>query len=171
MNSVSENIESEIEEWKDIQGFEGLYQASSHGRIKSVERTEMCLGGVRRRAEKILKPWILRSGYLMVAMSKDGRVTHKSVHRIVLSTFRPGGTGDANHINFVRSDNRLKNLEWCTRKQNIHHSRAHGRWTKEASRKGGVNAWKGKSSDDRKAFGERMAKARISKRESACGLQ
>lgn len=104
------------EVWKDIAGYEGRYQASNLGRIKSLK--------VWYKNEKILKANINLNGYCFVIIGKDKKFTTKTVHRLVLSTFVPCPDPglDVNHKNLIKTDNRLKNLEWCTRKENIRHA-------------------------------------------------
>ena len=108
------------EEWKDILGFEGLYQASNMGRIKSLERIKKgkngCLVTVK---EKILKPQINR-GYYRVNLYKNLIQKNYRVHRLVWEAFNgsiPEGL-HVNHINEVKTDNRLENLNLMTPKEN-----------------------------------------------------
>ena len=105
------------EEWKDIPNYEGLYQASNLGRIKSLERID-ALG--HRLKEKILKPRLIRNGYYQVDLCKNSKVRHYMVHRLVYEAFNgtiPEGL-QVNHINEVKSDNRLSNLNLMTAKEN-----------------------------------------------------
>lgn len=90
--------------WKDIDGYEGLYQVSDTGEVMNV------------RTGKILKAGETKSGYLKVALSKDGIKKWYAVHRIVASTFIPNPLNlpCVNHRNEVKTDNRVENLEYCT---------------------------------------------------------
>ena len=111
-----DNLEKEI--WKDIKGFEGLYRVSNLGRVKSLERFD-ALG--RRVKERILKPLINHRGYYQVVLCKNSIVKAYKVHRLVWSAFNgqiPENL-QVNHINEVKSDNRLSNLNLMTRKENI----------------------------------------------------
>lgn len=103
------------EVWKDIKGYEGLYQVSSHGRVKS-------LGNDKNRKEKILKG-IYNLGYKQVWLSKNGIEKRYLVHRLVASHFipNPDNKPQINHINCIRDDNRISNLEWCTQAENNRH--------------------------------------------------
>lgn len=110
------------EEWKDIPGFEGLYQASNLGRIKSLERFKKgkndCLVSVK---ERILKPRIDRYGYYQVVLCKNSIKKAYLVHRLVFEAFNgsiPEGL-QVNHINEIKTDNRLENLNLMTCKENI----------------------------------------------------
>lgn len=98
--------------WKDVKGFEGCYTVSNTGLIKSAYKSK-----------KILRPKKDKDGYLAVALSKDKRVHHLRVHRIVALTFipNPNELPVVNHINKVVDDNRVSNLEWVTVYENSMH--------------------------------------------------
>mgnify|MGYP003362066879 FL=1 len=110
-------IKEEIEEWKDIHNYEGLYQVSNLGRVKSLKR---------RSKFKIIYEDIIKKqtnvnhGYLIVSLSKNGKKKNFYVHRLVAEAFIPKTEtkNDVNHINENKHDNRAKNLEWCTKKYN-----------------------------------------------------
>lgn len=110
------------EEWKDIEGFEGLYQASSEGRIRSLGREVAGnAGSVWFRKGKTLKPVITRGGYLQVLLYKEGKHKWFSVHRLVYAAFNgeiPSGY-DVNHIDEDKTNNRLDNLNLLTHKENL----------------------------------------------------
>lgn len=111
--------------WRDIAGYEGLYQVSNYGRIKSLERLEKTVGAVRqrRRRERILKETNIY-GYRNVCLANNGYKRTVRVHRIVAKTFIPNPDGklEVNHIDGNKANNRVDNLEWCTRKENSLHS-------------------------------------------------
>lgn len=105
------NKETEI--WKDIPGYEGLYQASTFGRIKS-------LNYKRSGKEGILKPSLHKLGYLKVFLTKTKCYL---VHRLVALTFisNPNNYPQINHKNGVKTENILENLEWCSAQFNVKH--------------------------------------------------
>ena len=117
-----------MEIWKDIKGYEGKYQVSNLGRIKSLRDAH---GNYR---EKILSNRIRgRKGseYYAVALYKNNKPRNVSVHRLVAEAFVPKklGKNDIDHINTNRFDNRAENLRWATNRENqnnvltkIHHS-------------------------------------------------
>lgn len=114
-----------IEVWKDIPQFEGLYQVSNMGRVRSLSRTVRCGKYERTTIGRILKPNPdLRGGYLLVSLSKDSHVKCLKIHRLVATCFCDGYFPKAviNHKDGNRQNNFSSNLEWCTQKQNINHS-------------------------------------------------
>ena len=108
------------EEWRDVVGYEGLYQVSDQGRVKSLERKDR-LG--RTVKERILKPCIDRYGYLQVVLYAGGKTKRLRVHRLVCEAFHenPDNKPQVNHLNEDKTDNRACNLEWSTRRENINH--------------------------------------------------
>ena len=98
-----------IEVWKDIKGYEGLYQVSNIGRVKSLTRTNC-------RKENILKQTNRGNGYYCVSLSKNNIVKTFCVHRLVAEAFipNPNNFPCVNHINEDKLDNRVENLEFCT---------------------------------------------------------
>ena len=100
----------EKEIWKDIVGFEGLYQISSKGRVKSLLFDK----------EKILKQNITKNGYCRVDLCKDKINKHYYIHRLVATTFldNPNNLPCVNHRDENPQNNMVSNLEWVTFKQN-----------------------------------------------------
>ena len=115
--------------WKDIKGYEGLYQISNYGRVKSLIRHIINKNGRNiTKKEKIMKLTYDRDGYLLVGLNKDKKQTQFRVHRLVLINFvnNVENKPETNHLNSIRDDNRLINLQWCTRSENSRHSYRQG---------------------------------------------
>ena len=108
------------EECRDVVGYEGRYQVSSMGRVKSLERKD-CLG--RTIKERILKPNVVHEGYLMVGLCAGRKPKRLRVHRLVCEAFHENHDNkpQVNHINEDKTDNRACNLEWCTGTENLNH--------------------------------------------------
>lgn len=104
--------------WKDIKDYEGLYQVSNKGRIKSLERKVTDKNGKRTRVfkERILTNVCAHTGYYMVSLHKNNyRQERRTVHRLVMETFCPIEDMDkmiVDHINGIRNYNLLENLRW-----------------------------------------------------------
>ena len=110
--------------WKDIKGFEGIYQVSNIGRVKNLERKVKCKNNSYRVIkEKILKPNKSKhTGYYMVTLSKNGKQNTYSVHRLVATAFldNPENKPCVDHINTIRTDNRIENLRWVSYEENYY---------------------------------------------------
>lgn len=118
------------ETWKDIPGWEGFYQVSDQGRIRSVDRTipHARYGTVNRKG-KVMSPGSNPKGYKIVGLRRNGKAKGASVHTLVLQAFvgpRPPGY-EACHNNGDLADNRLENLRWDTSSENKIDIQRHGR--------------------------------------------
>ena len=113
-----------MEIWKDIKGYEGLYQVSNIGRVKSMNRIVNNNGGTDYREERVLKQDIDRGGYIQTHLSKDGKVKTHKVHRLVAKAF-PEICGEwfegceIDHIDGVENNNKATNLKICTKSENM----------------------------------------------------
>lgn len=116
----------QMEIWKEIKGYEGYYEVSSAGNVRRVGRhfRKDILFPERLDVPIIMKQHLSRCGYLMVPVSK-GKTKHVTVHRLMAIAFidnpDPSTKTIVNHINGIKSDNRIENLEWCTYKENTIH--------------------------------------------------
>lgn len=113
-------------QWKDILGYEGIYQINEYGFVKSLSRVINNNGsysGKIKKNERILKHSINRYGYCVITLQKNGVRAFKSIHRLVAETFidNPNNYKEVNHKDLNKTNNHISNLEWCNRSQNINH--------------------------------------------------
>jgi len=111
------NLKNEI--WKDIKGYESLYQISNYGRLKSLIKKEKII---------IIKLIHDKKNYLNYTLHKNGRTKSEKIHRLVAEAFIPNSENkpQINHINGIKTDNRVCNLEWCTNSENQIHAYKNG---------------------------------------------
>ena len=104
------------ESWKDIEGYEGLYQVSNKGNVKSLNYN-------KTKKEKILKPFINSNGYLQVILCKNKTSKRFLVHRLVANAFLPNTNNYpcVNHKDECKTNNVVSNIEWCTYKYNTNY--------------------------------------------------
>ena len=109
---------------KPIKGYEGLYSITEDGKVFT------------HYQNKYMKTFINNSGYEVASLVKDGKKKKHLVHRLVAETYLGDGKGkEVNHINFIKTDNNVNNLEWVTRKENIRHNIEHGNFNVEIAQK------------------------------------
>lgn len=123
-----------IEIWKDIVGYEGLYQVSNFGRVKSLAKVDR----VGRFHPEQLKVQVNNGiGYLVVNLKHNGKQQMRSVHRLVAEHFISNDLElpEVNHIDGNKSNNVVNNLEWCTHSENIQHAVDTGLHTNFGQRK------------------------------------
>lgn len=104
------------EEWKPIPGYEGLYEISNYGRVKSYQYVK-----TDKTNERILIPSKQLTGYVSVSLYKDRKMKTVHVHRLVAENFipNPDNLPVVNHKDEIRSNNYVENLEWCTHAYNL----------------------------------------------------
>lgn len=119
------------EVWRDIDGYEGLYQVSNLGNVRSVDRYTNCGNGSGLKYKQLkkgimLKPCITNSNYKQVLLCNNGIMKAKKVHRLVAETFipNPNNLPEVNHKDENKLNNCINNLEWCSSKYNMQYSQA-----------------------------------------------
>lgn len=119
-----------IEIWKDIKDYEGFYQVSNLGRIRSLTRNvKQHSSSIQTKRGKILSLAIDRGGYVFCALSKNNNLKTYKVHRLVANSFIPNPLDrkEINHKDCDKTNNVVWNLEWSTRSHNINHAISNGR--------------------------------------------
>lgn len=103
------------EKWLPVVGYEGLYEVSNTGKVKKINK---------KRKDRILNPYITKFGYFRVGLTKNNHIIQYFVHRLVASAFIPNTYNKPyiNHIDNVRTNNNVNNIEWCTPKENMRHA-------------------------------------------------
>lgn len=123
-NYSLENLDGE--EWQDVEGYEGLYQVSNMGRVKSLVREYKSNNGkgteyIGRTKMRILKAGFNGDGYLQVALCRNSECKYVKVHKLVAKAFVPNveNKPTIDHINTIRHDNRACNLRYFTWKEQL----------------------------------------------------
>lgn len=113
------------EEWRSIEDYDGIYEVSNNAIVRSLDRyVRSKHNSIKFCKGQILKPHKDKDGYLRVRLCKNGKSKGEGVHRIVLKAFisNPENKPQCNHINGIKDDNRLTNIEWCTISENTKHA-------------------------------------------------
>lgn len=110
--------------WENIPNYEGFYEISCNGIVRSIKRSIQIKNTYRTYPSKIISTRINNSGYLEVRLSKNGKTKTTFVHRLLAQTFIPNPCEKkiVNHKNGIKQDNSLSNLEWVTQSENITHA-------------------------------------------------
>lgn len=125
------------EVWKDIAGYEGLYQVSNFGRVRSLDRIEKWNGTERPRKGRIMALRPDKNGYLIVGLRNGKFQKTKKVHRLVAEAFVPNNDNllEVNHIDENKENNIPDNLEWCNNQYNIRYGTGIERRSKQKRKK------------------------------------
>lgn len=110
--------------WRSIKGYEGLYEVSNCGNVRSVDRIVTYSDGRKRLWKGHFLKLVLRAnGYLMCCLSRNGRSVNELIHRLVAQAFihNPNNLPVINHKDENKTNNHVSNLEWCTTKYNINY--------------------------------------------------
>ena len=121
-----------MEIWKDIKGYEGLYQISNLGRVKVLPRKRKNGTNFYIQKERIIKPQLKDGRYYGIGLHKNGKLKNFLIHRLVAEAFLPNTHNykQVNHIDANKHNNRADNLEWCSQEQNLYHALVNGLLTK-----------------------------------------
>lgn len=119
------------ENWKAVVGYEGLYEISDHGRVRSLDRPSRNRYGSFQLRGRLKAQHTNANGYLYLRLSQGGKERTATVHVLVAKAFlAPCGKPWVNHKDFNRTNNRVENLEWVTPHENATHARVAGRMGK-----------------------------------------
>lgn len=114
--------------WKDIKGFEGCYQVSNLGNVRSLTRKVNTFNGMRTTKGKVLKPLKTNANYFKVDLKQNQKHNYASIHRLVAKAFIPNTNNYPciNHKDNNPANNRVDNLEWCTQSYNVQYAYKYG---------------------------------------------
>ena len=114
--------------WIDIPGYEGIYQASNRGNIRSLDRYVKHAYGLRKERGRILKQRVLRN-YMSASLRKNGELVCAFAHRLIALAFlpKPEGMNEVNHKDECKTNNNVRNLEWCNHSYNTTYGTARER--------------------------------------------
>lgn len=121
-----------MENWKDIKGYEGLYQISDYGNVKRLAGSPKC------KEDRIMTKSVSSNGYLFVTLYKNGKSKTHRIHRLVLENFNPVENMEnleVNHLDEDRTNNNLSNLQWCTRQENLNYGNRAKKYTQSRGHK------------------------------------
>lgn len=110
--------------WKDVLGYEGQYQVSNYGRVKSLSRVTELNGGRQRKEPELIMKYTIRAGYPTLILRRSGKRKSAQIHRLVAQAFipNPDNLQVVNHLDYDRTNNHADNLEWCSQQENVQYS-------------------------------------------------
>lgn len=113
-----------MEIWKDVQGYDGKYQISNMGKVKSLPRIALCRNGIIKSVPGGIMVAKVSNGYLIIGLRDGKKKRFFTVHSLVAKAFiaNPQDNRQVNHKNGNKADNRAENLEWVTASENVRHS-------------------------------------------------
>lgn len=122
-------MNTKTEQWKPVVGYEGMYEVSNQGRVRSTSRVIVRSNGAKQTiSTRIRKHFQTKSGHLSTSLSREGVVVSREIHRLVQEAFVgpcPPGL-EVRHLNGNPADNRAENLKYGTRQENVQDMLAHG---------------------------------------------
>lgn len=128
---MKQKIKEALEEWRDIEGYEGIYQVSNLGKVRGLDHVVTAISRwgtpqIYVVKGRLMKGSISTTGYPQVILSRGGEIKSHQIHRLVAKAFldNPNNFPEVNHKNENKRDNRVCNLEWCDRDYNAHYKNA-----------------------------------------------
>lgn len=114
----------EDQEWWPVIGYEGYYEISKAGKVRGVKRLVVIPTGLRTIYSRELAARINTDGYVEVRLSKEGKTKTNFLHKLLANTFipNPNNKAEVNHINGIKTDNGIENLEWVSHSENMIHA-------------------------------------------------
>jgi len=125
------------EEWRDVTGYEGLYQVSNTGKVKSLDRYVKARSDSKMiKRGTVMKLQESHKGYCIVSLHKENNIKSFSVHRLVAEAFIPNPMRkpQVNHKDCDKKNNMVSNLEWCTQDENMRHASDNGIYNNKSSK-------------------------------------